>query len=109
MLALAADDRLLRNGGLVFVALPSASLDNSRYCDEEHLVRLCKALDLGAVERKRSAKLTLFAFQRRRAVGFQAYCAANKIFRYPIEMSRPKAKPGKDRNNFAIMLKNSTT
>jgi 25S rRNA (adenine2142-N1)-methyltransferase len=116
MIALAADDRLLRVGsGLLFVALPSASLDNSRYCDEEHLIRLCKTLCLEVVERKRSAKLTLLCFRRTTTGGgggttksFQPYNASTKTFNYgKKEMGRPVAKSGKQRNNFAVMLKTS--
>ncbi|KAL3937746.1 MAG: hypothetical protein SGBAC_007207 [Bacillariaceae sp.] len=43
MLALAADPRLLKRNydeipGMIFVALPSASLDQSRYCDMERFI-----------------------------------------------------------------------
>mmetsp|Transcript_23531 Transcript_23531/g.50984 ORF Transcript_23531/g.50984 Transcript_23531/m.50984 type:complete len:393 (-) Transcript_23531:89-1267(-) len=107
MLALAADARLLRLGGLVFIALPSASLDNSRYCDEEYLIDICRTLGLEVVERKRSAKLALLAFQQR-SYGFRAYDVASKTFRYTKEVSRQPAKSGQDRNNFAVMLRNST-
>jgi 25S rRNA (adenine2142-N1)-methyltransferase len=105
MLALAADERLLT--GLLFLALPSASLDNSRYCDEEYLILICKNLCLEVVERKQSAKLTLLTF--RRTGKFQAYNAQTKTFDYGgKEMGRAPAKPGKQRNNFAVMLKTST-
>ena len=126
MLALSADARLLKPGGLVYLALPSASLDNSRYCDEDYLIRICHELGLEVVERKRSAKLALIAFQQTlgsgsdsggsgsgrsgssSSSGFQAYNVASKTFTYPKEMSRAPAKSGDMRNNFAIMLKNST-
>jgi 25S rRNA (adenine2142-N1)-methyltransferase len=112
MLALAADARLLRSGGLVYVALPSASLDNSRYCDEDYLIQVCETLGLKVVERKRSAKLALLAFQQTSghaaSSGFQAYNVASKTFRYTKEMSRAPAKAGDTRNNFAVMLKSST-
>jgi 25S rRNA (adenine2142-N1)-methyltransferase len=105
MLALAADERLLT--GLLFLALPSASLDNSRYCDEEYLILICKTLCLELVERRQSAKLTLLTF--RRTGTFQAYNAQTKTFDYgDKEMGRSPAKPGKQRNNFAVMLKTST-
>ena len=134
MLALSADARLLKPGGLVYLALPSASLDNSRYCDEDYLIRICHELGLEVVERKRSAKLALVAFQQTlgsgsggvsdvvsvgsdirtasssssssSSLGFQAYNVASKTFTYPKEMSRAPAKSGDMRNNFAIMLKN---
>jgi len=112
MLALAADARLLRAGGLVYVALPSASLDNSRYCDEDHLIQVCETLGLKLVEKKRSAKLALLAFQQTSgdaaSSGFQAYNVVSKTFLYPKEMSRAPAKSGDTRNNFAVMLKSST-
>ena len=105
MLALAADTRLLRNGGLVFVALPSASLDNSRYCDEDYLIKICHVLGLKLVERKRSAKLALLAFQQEKE--FEAYDVKTESFQYLEEISRGPAKKGEMRNNFAVMLKNS--
>jgi 25S rRNA (adenine2142-N1)-methyltransferase len=105
MLALAADERLL--SGLLFLVLPSASLDNSRYCDEEYLIQICKTLCLEVLERKRSAKLTLLTF--RRTGMFQAYNAQTKTFDYGHkEMRRSPAKFGKQRNNFAVMLKTSS-
>jgi len=107
MLSLAADARLLGAGGLVFVALPSASLDNSRYCDEDYLIQICEALDLKVVQRKRSAKLALLTFQRVGESDFRAYDVKSKCFQYQKEFSRAPAKKGEGRNNFAIMLKNS--
>ena len=105
--SLAADTRLLREGGLVFVALPSASLDNSRYCDENYLIQICEALDLKVLERKRSAKLALLTFQRIDGSRFQSYDVKSKNFRYRKEISRAPTKKGEGRNNFAVMLRNS--
>ena len=80
MIALAADPRLLKAinddnntdkdkmPGMLFIALPSASLDNSRYCDLERFIQVVTnpnfALEL--VETKQSSKLILLAFQRKR-------------------------------------------
>jgi len=95
MLALAADPRLLKSrppeyvddhddratsntaaaagksksgggGGMLFVALPSASLDNSRYCDLDRFVEVATnpLFQLELVETKRSSKLILLAFRR---------------------------------------------
>lgn len=109
MLALAADPRLLRPNGLLFVALPAASLDNSRYCDQDRFIQVASALGLDVVETKRSAKLTLMTFRRDPERGMQAYNPATKMFDYgEAEMGRAPAKPGAQRNNFAVMLKTST-
>ena len=82
MLALASDSRILkssssedqvsssnrisRGGGMLFVVLPSASLDNSRYCDLERFIEVTTnpLFQLELVEKKRSSKLTLLAFRR---------------------------------------------
>eukprot|EP00536_Pseudo-nitzschia_multiseries_P001278 jgi/Psemu1/234451/estExt_Genewise1.C_160062 len=73
MLALASDPRLLKlpsendqRGGMLFVALPSASLDNSRYCDLDRFVEVVTnpLFRLELVEKKRSSKLILLAFRR---------------------------------------------
>lgn len=110
MIALAADTRLLRPNGLVFVALPSASLDNSRYCDEDRFVQVAMALGLDVIEVKRSAKLTLMTFCRDPDRSKKVhYNVATKTFDYgDKEMGRTPATPGAQRNNFAVMLKTST-
>ena len=82
MLALASDSRILKSsssedqvsssnriskgGGMLFVVLPSASLDNSRYCDLERFIEVTTnpLFQLELVEKKRSSKLTLLAFRR---------------------------------------------
>ncbi|VEU40197.1 unnamed protein product [Pseudo-nitzschia multistriata] len=82
MLALASDSRLLKSssgdnhgsssnrtrkgGGMLFVVLPSASLDNSRYCDLERFIEVTTnpLFQLELVEKKRSSKLILLAFRR---------------------------------------------
>lgn len=127
MLALAADPRLLkRNGdeipGMLFVALPSASLDNSRYCDMERFIEVVtnQLFHLELVETKRSSKLILLAFQRKIDIDAksnqsqkqkQNYCydVAEKTFEYGTdEMKRLQPpKPGAKRNNFAVILKSS--
>ena len=125
MLALAADPRLLtpRQGGMLFVALPSACLDNSRYCDLERFVAVATnpLFRLELLEQKVSAKLVLLAFRRtgapprattnlskqRRQRPF-CYDASTKTFEYgDHEMKRLPAKPGAKRNNFAVILKSS--
>jgi len=77
MLALASDPRLLKlpsgndqRGGMLFVALPSASLDNSRYCDLDRFVEVVTnpLFRLELVEKKRSSKLVLLAFRRTKLV-----------------------------------------
>ena len=128
MLALAADPRLLApEGGMLFVALPSASLDNSRYCDRDRFVAVVTnpRFGLELTETKVSAKLVLMAFRRRRrrATGPPtaeaeadpppptppySYDPATKTFEYgDHEMKRLPAKPGTKRNNFAVILKSS--
>jgi hypothetical protein len=57
MLALAAHSKMLRHNGLLFVALPSASLLNSRYCDVDLFVHLCRVLGFSLIEKKTSLKL----------------------------------------------------
>jgi len=64
MLALAAHSKMLRHNGLLFVALPSASLLNSRYCNVDLFVHLCHVLGFSLIEKKTSLKLrkTVFFF-----------------------------------------------
>ena len=51
---------------MLFVVLPSASLDNSRYCDLDRFVEVVTnpLFRLELVQKKRSSKLTLLAFRR---------------------------------------------
>jgi len=125
MIALAADPRLLRSDtkGMLFVALPSASLDNSRYCDLDRFVGVCKTLGFALIEKKRSLKLILLAFRRRdnedghnndddsfntKKRRIHYYNAKVRTFNYgKHEMKRLSAKPGSSRNNFAVVLKNT--
>ena len=137
MIALAADPRLLRSDtkGMLFVALPSASLDNSRYCDLNRFVDVCKTLGFALVEKKKSLKLILLAFRRRasdsndddvdddddddndndnnfdtkgRQTHHHYYNTKTRAFGYgKQEMKRLPAKPGAKRNNFSVILKST--
>jgi hypothetical protein len=129
MIALAADPRLLRSDtkGMLFVALPSASLDNSRYCDINRFVNVCKTLGFALVEKKKSLKLILLAFRRAsdsndddkddkddnfdakgRPTHHHYYSTKTRSFDYgKQEMKRLPAKPGAKRNNFSVILKST--
>ena len=122
------------DGGILFVALPSASLDNSRYCNLQRFVEVCTTLGFDLIEKKRSLKLILLIFRRsnrgcrasdndkdnddtakktrgrrrRRPVVSSWYDASSRSFDYGNhEMKRLTAKPGKNRNNFAVILKST--
>ena len=102
---------LLKNGGLFFIALPSASLDNSRYCDEKHFIQIIKSLGFQLIEQKRSTKLILLSFTVNTTLSNKArsYDTETKTFQYNKEMPRKLIradKKGEKRNNFAVMLKN---
>ena len=110
MLALAADPRMLRTGGLLFVSLPSASLDNSRYCNQEHFLALARTLGLECLEVTRSAKLILMTFRRRgEEDGGCCYDATTRSFDYSTvgEVGRKTLQAGASHNNFCVMLKSS--
>jgi len=111
MLCLAADLRLLADHGMLFVALPSASLENSRYCDLKRFIEVVTnpLFGLELLEQKISAKLVLLAFQKTiSSKQTQCYNATQKTFDYgDHEMKRLPAKPGTKRNNFAVILKSS--
>ena len=95
MLALAADPRLLKEaspttpGGLLFVALPSASLDNSRYCDLDRFVEVTTntLFGLELVEKKRSSKLVLLTFRRK---------AGAPVQKHKVKRKGKLSKPGDD-------------
>eukprot|EP00947_MAST-08B_sp_MAST-8B-sp1_P003878 g3878.t1 len=66
MLALAAHPRMLRTGGLLFVALPAAALDNSRYMDTERLGHIMESLGFEQVAVRSSAKITMMTLRLER-------------------------------------------
>ena len=110
MLALAADPRMLAKNGLLFVALPSASLENSRYCTSEHFVQIARTLGLQTLDVKKSAKLILLTFKAvRHSIGLKTqrfiYDVDTRQFNYPQEVGRKELRRGRNRNNFAVMLK----
>ena len=114
MLALAADPRMLAKNGLLFVALPSASLENSRYCTSEHFVQIAKTLGLQTLDVKKSAKLILLTFKAvRHSIGLKTqrfiYDVDTRQFNYPQEVGRKELRRGRNRNNFAVMLKSTAT
>ena len=110
MLALTAHSKMLKHNGLMFLALPSASLDNSRYCDEKTLVQICETLGYTLVENKRSAKLILFTLRLDTSKSILAtqYNEQDKTFTYHTEVPRKvvrEERKGEKRNNFCCMLK----
>jgi 25S rRNA (adenine2142-N1)-methyltransferase len=112
MLALTSHKKMLKNNGLMFLALPSASLDNSRYCNEDVLVHLCETLGFSLIEKRRSAKLILFVFKLDTLKSDLAstYDVSSKKFKYRVEFPRKVVrdeKKGEKRNNFCCMLKNT--
>jgi hypothetical protein len=112
MLALTAHSKMLKHNGLMFLALPSASLDNSRYCDEKTLVQICETLGYTLVENKRSAKLILFTLRLDTSKSILAtqYNEQDKTFTYHTEVPRKvvrEERKGEKRNNFCCMLKTS--
>ena len=110
MLALAADPRMLATNGLLFVALPSASLENSRYCSVDHFIYIAEVLGLSLLDIKHSEKLVLMTFRadrRHHCAREPVYDVATKSFKYATEVARKIVNPGRTRNNFAIMLKST--
>eukprot|EP00939_MAST-03C_sp_MAST-3C-sp1_P002531 g2531.t1 len=115
MLALAAHRNVLRIGGLLFVSLPSASLSNSRYMDENRFQELVCSLGFDLVSVSVSKKIYLATFRLRKS--FEGYRYSKRqgrggeedadVFRYEKEFKRVHVRKGTKRNNFCVMLKNA--
>jgi hypothetical protein len=112
MLALAADPRVLKPQGLVFLSLPSASVDNSRYCDVDLLTELVGKLGLTVVDVKHSFKLILMVLKATETADNCFYDIGTKTFTYGTDrqVKRQVVKEGKHNfNNFCVMLKSDAT
>lgn len=98
MLVLAA--RLLATNGLLFIVLPKACVENSRYLNEERLGKIVESIGLEVTSINYSEKL-IKVICKNRAAG------------YDVKDWQPLAKKevlrgGEDRNNFAISLDTGT-
>ncbi|MCJ1227066.1 hypothetical protein MMC12_003721 [Toensbergia leucococca] len=78
----------------LFLVLPASCLANSRYLDEERLQGIMQSLGFTIVRRKLSAKVVYYFWRFDRQKETQG-----KIFR------KEEVRPGKMRNNFAIVLR----
>jgi 25S rRNA (adenine2142-N1)-methyltransferase len=86
--------RHLRNDGHMFLVLPLPCVDNSRYMDETRLLAILKAVGYELVLKQHTPKLAMYMV---RAVS--ADSAEPKTF------GKELIRGGKERNNFAIVLK----
>ena len=95
-------------GGLLFVALPAASLNNSRYMDQDRFNRLVCSLGFETVSSRVSKKIATVLFLLVRP--YTGYNSDTRSFMFgPKQLfSRELVRPGSRRNNFSIMLKSTT-
>ena len=84
---------LLHPGGVLYVVLPRACVDNSRYLTRAHLVRLLAALGFSALASHVSPKLAYFLFALDNAKGND-----------PSFTRKVKLADGPTLNNFCILL-----
>ena len=104
MLALCSHGDLLKKEGLLFIVLPLACVQNSRYMKYSRFVKIVTSLGFQLVSYKNSAKLAFWIFQL--DTPSSVYDPATSNFTYPIEFPRKLTRGGKDCNNFTIILKN---
>lgn len=96
MLRLAS--RIVKPGGLVFLVLPRACVDNSRYMTVERLAETLRAVKLPAVSSRLTAKLSLSVAQKGDSLNKDSG-------RAPLALSKKQVlRQGQQRNNFAICL-----
>ncbi|CAG8977983.1 hypothetical protein HYALB_00001865 [Hymenoscyphus albidus] len=82
----------------LFLVLPAPCVMNSRYMDERKLEAIMKALGFVQVKKKLSNKLIYYLWRLEPSVGVNM---EKKMFGFKKE----ELRSGKDRNNFAIVLK----
>ena len=82
-------------GSLLFLVLPAPCVVNSRYCSDERLTCLLASLGFTMMQRRQTAKLVYYLWQRRD----QPLPAAEQD--YPKVLLSSKAKM----NNFAVLLR----
>lgn len=97
-LMLRAAAALLRRGGLVFLVLPRACVENSRYCDEARLQGVLEAVGLEMVD-KQSSKALLKWIARRGDSALDAGKGEWAHFQKKVVV-----RSGAGRNNFAVCL-----
>ena len=106
MIALSAHKRILRKGGLLFITLPLACLENSRYMNATRFRKLVCALGFEVVVETCTLKLYRGAF--RSISPFENYNTSTRTFKFETEYPRKHLRKDKvKRNNFCVMLKNS--
>jgi 25S rRNA (adenine2142-N1)-methyltransferase len=85
---------LITTGGHLFLVLPLACVDNSRYFTEERLFEIANSIGFEYVLSQRTAKLAMYMFE-----------AGEKKQGERKEFKREVLRQGEDRNNFAIVVK----
>ena len=70
MLSLCSHPMLLKKGGLLFLVLPSACTENSRYMNEQTLVNTMKHLNFDLVSSRTTRKLYFGKFQLQKPCPF---------------------------------------
>lgn len=87
----------------LFLVLPAPCVTNSRYLDEDRLTAIMQSLGYVQVRRKMSAKLVFYLWRYDRGVclGGRSRVEGSQHHQWRKE----EIRKGKDRNNFAIVLK----
>lgn len=90
---------LVRDGGTLFIVLPLACVNNSRYMKHSRFVKMLKSLGFELTKSKTSAKLCFFVFRK-----LSAEERAQDGTMQPREFKRKLCRGGLGRNNFCIIL-----
>ena len=107
MIALAAHKRILRKGGLLFITLPLACVQNSRYMNETRFRDIVCELGFEIILETSTPKLYMGAFRSVRP--YENYDTNTKAFKFKTEYPRKHIRKDKaKRNNFCVMLKNNS-
>ena len=83
----------------LFLVLPAPCVNNSRYLDEERLETIMHVLGYSLVRRKMSSKLVYYLWL------FSGLAERDEQTKAKSYFGKEEIRKGKDRNNFAIILK----
>eukprot|EP00038_Savillea_parva_P010850 m.193253 g.193253 ORF g.193253 m.193253 type:complete len:289 (-) comp18880_c0_seq1:1485-2351(-) len=88
--------RMVKPHGIVFIVLPRACVENSRYTTVDSLQAVCEALGLTVTKQHLSAKLVYFVCELTHPAKHRSPD--------PAPFKRRLLRPGADRNNFHVGL-----
>lgn len=87
-------DLLKENGGYLYIVLPLACVENSRYMDNKLFIEIVTSFGFKLLQEHKSTKLAYWLFERTPAVGVKK-----------LDVKKKELRKGSNRNNFFVCNK----